>query len=42
MRVVKRRRAAEEAEEERLAGGKTIKTSNIGRAQVDSDDDDWD
>ncbi|KAL7954519.1 putative phosducin-like protein [Trichoderma compactum] len=41
MRVVKRRRAAEDAEEERLAG-KTIKTSNAGRARVDSDDDDWD
>lgn len=41
MRVVKRRRAAEDAEEERLAG-KTIKTSNAGKARVDSDDDDWD
>ncbi|KAL7910247.1 putative phosducin-like protein [Trichoderma velutinum] len=41
MRVVKRRRAAEDAEEERLAG-KSIKTSNARRAQVDSDDDDWD
>ncbi|PNP58898.1 hypothetical protein THARTR1_01146 [Trichoderma harzianum] len=41
MRVVKRRRAAEDAEEERLAS-KTIKTSNAGRARVDSDDDDWD
>ncbi|KAJ4857066.1 phosducin domain-containing protein [Trichoderma breve] len=41
LRVVKRRRAAEDAEEERLAG-KTIKTSNAGRARVDSDDDDWD
>ncbi|KAL7948526.1 putative phosducin-like protein [Trichoderma barbatum] len=41
LRVVKRRRAAEDAEEERLAG-KSIKTSNVGRAQVDDDDDDWD
>ncbi|UKZ82500.1 hypothetical protein TrVFT333_010289 [Trichoderma virens FT-333] len=41
MRVVKRRRAAEDAEEERLAG-KSIKTSNAGRARVDDDDDDWD
>ncbi|KAF3066226.1 hypothetical protein TsFJ059_008800 [Trichoderma semiorbis] len=41
LRVVKRRRAAEDAEEERLAS-KTIKTSNAGRARVDSDDDDWD
>ncbi|KAL6820849.1 putative phosducin-like protein [Trichoderma sp. SZMC 28015] len=41
LRVVKRRRAAEDAEEERLAN-KTIKTSNAGRARVDSDDDDWD
>ncbi|EHK18989.1 putative phosducin-like protein [Trichoderma virens Gv29-8] len=41
LRVVKRRRAAEDAEEERLAG-KSIKTSNAGRAQVDDDDDDWD
>ncbi|KAH6605301.1 putative phosducin-like protein [Trichoderma cornu-damae] len=41
MRVVKRRRAAEDAEEDRLAG-KSIKTSSAGRAQVDDDDDDWD
>ncbi|KAL7934223.1 putative phosducin-like protein [Trichoderma chlorosporum] len=41
MRVVKRRRAVEDAEEERLAG-KSIKTSNAGRARVDDDDDDWD
>ncbi|KAL6796813.1 putative phosducin-like protein [Trichoderma sp. SZMC 28012] len=41
LRVVKRRRAAEDAEEDRLAS-KTIKTSNAGRARVDSDDDDWD
>lgn len=41
LRVVKRRRAAEDAEEERLTS-KTIKTSNAGRARVDSDDDDWD
>ncbi|KAL6882902.1 thioredoxin-like protein [Trichoderma longibrachiatum] len=40
LRVVKRRRAAEDAEEERLAG-KSIKSSNIGRGQ-DDDDDDWD
>lgn len=41
MRVIKRRRAAEDAEEERLAG-KTIKTGTAGRPQEDSDDDDWD
>lgn len=41
MRVVKRRRAAEDAEEERLAG-KTIKTGTAGRSRDDSDDDDWD
>jgi hypothetical protein len=41
MRVVKRRRAAEDAEEERLAG-KTIKTGTAGRSRADSDDDDWD
>lgn len=40
MRVVKRRRAAEDAEEERLAG-KTIKTGTAGRPRDDSDDD-WD
>lgn len=39
LRVVKRRRAAEDAEEERLAG-KTIKTGTAGRD--DSDDSDWD
>jgi hypothetical protein len=41
MRVVKRRRAAEDAEEERLAG-KTVKTGTAGRSRDDSDDDDWD
>lgn len=41
MRVVKRRRVAEDAEEERLAG-KTIKTGTAGRSRGDSDDDDWD
>ncbi|EGR46900.1 phosducin [Trichoderma reesei QM6a] len=41
LRVVKRRRAAEDAEEERLAG-KSIKSSNIGRGQDNDDDDDWD
>jgi hypothetical protein len=42
LRVVKRRRAAEDAEEERLAG-KTIKTGTAGRSRnVDSEDDDWD
>ncbi|KAL6866763.1 putative phosducin-like protein [Trichoderma novae-zelandiae] len=38
LRVIKRRRAAEDAEEERLAG-KSIKSSNLGRAQADDDDD---
>lgn len=42
MRVIKRRQAAEDAEEERLAG-KTIKTGTAGKSRnVDSDDDDWD
>ncbi|KPM34245.1 hypothetical protein AK830_g12335 [Neonectria ditissima] len=43
MRVVKRRRAAEDAEEERLAGS-SIKTGTGGRPSKndDSDDDDWD
>ncbi|KAH0491724.1 hypothetical protein TgHK011_003137 [Trichoderma gracile] len=41
LRVVKRRRAAEDAEEERLAG-KSIKSSNMGRGQDNDDDDDWD
>lgn len=41
LRVVKRRRSGEDAEEERLAG-KSIKTSNAGRGQTDDDDDDWD
>lgn len=41
LRVVKRRRAAEDAEEERLAG-KSIKTGTAGRSRNDSDDDDWD
>ncbi|KAL7800143.1 putative phosducin-like protein [Trichoderma ceciliae] len=41
LRVVKRRRAAEDADEERLAG-KSIRTSNAGKAQVDDDDDGWD
>lgn len=40
MRVVKRRRAAEDAEEERLAG-KSIKTGAVGRS-LEDDDDDWD
>ncbi|KAL2210008.1 thioredoxin-like protein [Sarocladium strictum] len=40
IRIAKRRRAAEDAEEERLAG-KTIKTGTAGRRQ-DDDDDDWD
>lgn len=39
MRVLKRRRQAEDAEEERLAG-KTIKSSN--RTMADDSDDDWD
>lgn len=41
MRVVKRRQAAEDAEEERLAG-KSIKTGTAGRSRDDEDDDDWD
>ncbi|EEY15709.1 phosducin family protein [Verticillium alfalfae VaMs.102] len=41
LRVVKRRRQAEDAEEER-AMGKGIKTGNIGRSKKDEDDDDWD
>ncbi|CAG9940558.1 unnamed protein product [Clonostachys rosea f. rosea IK726] len=41
LRVVKRRRAAEDAEEERLMAGKTIKTGVAGRSRGDSDDD-WD
>lgn len=40
MRVLKRRRDAEDAEEERLSGNKGIKTSTL--ANKDSDDDDWD
>lgn len=40
MRVVKRRRAAEDAEDERLAD-KSIKTGTAGRRR-DDDDDDWD
>jgi hypothetical protein len=42
LRVVKRRRAAEDAEEERLAGS-SIKTGTVGRSRkVDDSDDDWD
>ncbi len=41
MRVVKRKRAAEDAEEERLAG-KGIRTGTAGRSNDDDDDDDWD
>lgn len=42
MRVVKRRRAAEDAEEERLAG-KSIRTGTAGRSKGEDDDDsDWD
>jgi Phosducin len=41
LRVVKRRRAAEDAEEERLAG-KSIKTGTAGRSRQDDDDSDWD
>ncbi|KJZ74869.1 hypothetical protein HIM_05778 [Hirsutella minnesotensis 3608] len=42
MRVVKRRQAAEDAEEERLAG-KSIKTGTAGRGRKsDDEDDDWD
>ncbi|KEZ39267.1 Phosducin-like protein 2 [Scedosporium apiospermum] len=39
MRVLKRRRAAEEAEDERLMSNKSIKTS---KTLDDDDDDDWD
>ncbi|KAG6023643.1 hypothetical protein E4U25_005014 [Claviceps purpurea] len=44
MRVVKRRQAAEDAEDERLAGlGKSIKTGTVGKSRMDDDDDDdWD
>ncbi|EGX91080.1 Phosducin family protein [Cordyceps militaris CM01] len=42
MRIIKRRQAAQDAEEERLAGGKTIKTGTAGRFNGDEDDDDWD
>ncbi|KAK4155326.1 Phosducin-like protein 2 [Chaetomidium leptoderma] len=43
MRVLKRRRAAEDAEEERLAGGsKGIKSSRDGVKRGDDDDDGWD
>jgi hypothetical protein len=41
MRVVKRRRAAEDAEEERLAG-KTIRSGNTRTARASDSDDDWD
>ena len=41
MRVVKRRREAEDAEEERLAG-KGIRTGTAGRFSDDDEDDDWD
>lgn len=42
LRVVKRRRAAEDEEDERLAG-KSIKSGNLTRSTVnDDDDDDWD
>ncbi|KAI9167557.1 Phosducin-like protein 2 [Paramyrothecium foliicola] len=40
LRVVKRRQAAEDAEDERIAN-KGIKTGNAGRSR-DDDDDDWD
>ncbi|PHH92384.1 hypothetical protein CDD83_7666 [Cordyceps sp. RAO-2017] len=41
MRVVKRRQAAEDAEEERLAG-KSIKTGTAARRAHSDDEDDWD
>lgn len=41
IRVLKRRRAAEDAEEERLAG-KTIRTGTAGRSKDDDEDEDWD
>ena len=41
MRVVKRRQAAEEEEDERQAN-KGIRTGTAGRSRNDSDDDDWD
>lgn len=40
MRVLKRRRDAEDAEEERIMGGKGIRQSS--RSKADDDDDDWD
>lgn len=43
LRVVKRRRAAEDEEEDRLAGNKGLRQGTIGRSNVnDDDDDDWD
>ncbi|ATY58742.1 Phosducin family [Cordyceps militaris] len=42
MRIIKRRQAAQDAEEERLARGKAIKTGTAGRFNGDEDDDDWD
>lgn len=41
MRVLKRRRQAEDEAEERAMGGKGIKSGNIPKA-TDDDDDDWD
>ncbi|GAO14036.1 uncharacterized protein UV8b_01876 [Ustilaginoidea virens] len=45
MRVIKRRQAAEDAQEERLSGiGKTIRSGTAGRSRhdgSDDDDDDW-
>ncbi|KFA80802.1 hypothetical protein S40288_04786 [Stachybotrys chartarum IBT 40288] len=42
MRVIKRRRAAEDAEDERLVNG-GIKTGTAGKSRnMDDDDDDWD
>lgn len=42
MRVVKRRQAAEDADEESLAARKPIKTGTARRTQVNVDEDDWD
>lgn len=43
MRVVKRRRAAEDAEEEgRMGGGRSIKTGTTVTSRSDDEDSDWD
>ncbi|KAJ8122419.1 hypothetical protein ONZ43_g1379 [Nemania bipapillata] len=42
MRVVKRRRAAEDAKDDKSAARGGIKNGNVRHARVDDDDDDWD